>query len=57
MVGAAIGTSKNELLRAKKLIDCGTDILVIDTAHGHSKNVLNVLEKLKNFQKNNNVCR
>ena len=56
MVGAAIGTSKNELLRAKKLIDCGTDILVIDTAHGHSKNVLNVLEKIKKFSKKTTLC-
>tara|TARA_B100000941_G_scaffold49288_1_gene31190 strand:+ start:2117 stop:3196 length:1080 start_codon:yes stop_codon:yes gene_type:complete len=56
MVGAAIGTSKNELLRAKKLIDCGTDILVIDTAHGHSKNVLNVLEKIKKFSKKTTMC-
>ena len=38
LVGAAIGTSNKDLDRAKSLIDHGTDLLVVDTAHGHSKN-------------------
>ncbi len=50
-VGAAIGTGLSDLDRAKSLIDRGVDLIVIDTAHGHSFKVLNILSKLK---KNNN---
>ena len=55
-VGAAIGTSQNELVRAKNLIDCGTDMIVIDTAHGHSTNVIKMLDRVKRFNKNITVC-
>ena len=47
MVGAAVGTSKEDIDRAKSLIDNGCDLIVIDTAHGHSEKVLNTLSKLK----------
>ena len=33
-VGAAVGTSKEDLLRSKSLIDNGCDLIVVDTAHG-----------------------
>ena len=46
-VGAAIGTSQEDLFRAKYLIDRGVDLLVIDTAHGHSEKVLKILCKIK----------
>ena len=36
-VGAAVGTNKDDLERAKSLLDNGCDLVVIDTAHGHSK--------------------
>ena len=55
-VGAAIGTSQTELLRAKHLIDAGTDMIVIDTAHGHSNNVLKTLSKIKKFSKRITIC-
>jgi IMP dehydrogenase len=55
-VGAAIGTSQTELLRAKNLIDSGTDMIVIDTAHGHSNNVLKMLSKIKKFSKKISIC-
>ena len=55
-VGAAVGTSEKELIRARQLIDSGVDIIVIDTAHGHSKNVLKILEKIKKFSKNLTLC-
>ena len=55
-VGGAVGTSENELLRAKNLIDAGVDILVVDTAHGHSKNVLRILNKIKKISKNVTLC-
>ena len=43
-VGAAIGTSARDLDRAAELVQAGTDVLVIDTAHGHSAGVLRALE-------------
>ena len=46
-VGAAIGTSSEDLNRAKSLIDCGVDLIVIDTAHGHSEKVLKILSKVR----------
>ena len=47
-VGAAIGTNKEDLDRAKSLIENGVDLIVIDTAHGHSEKVLKILyQKLK----------
>ena len=47
LVGAAIGTNKEDIERAKVLVDSGCDLLVIDTAHGHSEKVLRTLSKLK----------
>ena len=47
LVGAAIGTSIDDLKRAKKLLDNGVDLIVIDTAHGHSEKVLKILSTLK----------
>ncbi|HEU5209770.1 MAG TPA: IMP dehydrogenase [Longimicrobiales bacterium] len=43
-VGAAIGTSARDLDRAAELVQAGVDVLVIDTAHGHSAGVLRALE-------------
>ena len=45
--GAAIGTSLEDLIRAQSLIDNGVDLIVIDTAHGHSERVLKILSKVK----------
>ena len=42
--------------RAKKLIDNGVNLLVIDTAHGHSKKVLNTLNKIKQLNVNIPIC-
>ena len=47
MVGAAVGTGADTLHRAKLLINAGADILVIDTAHGHSKAVMTMLAAIK----------
>ncbi len=55
-VGAAVGTSHEDLNRAKSLIDSGVDLIVIDTAHGHSKKVLNTLSKLKKTAGNTPIC-
>ena len=46
-VAAAIGVSSDSLLRCKALYEAGIDAIVIDTAHGHSKGVLNILKNIK----------
>lgn len=46
-VGASVGTSPDTDDRVKALIDAGVDVLVVDTAHGHSKNVLERVAKIK----------
>jgi IMP dehydrogenase len=43
-VGAAMGTSVRDLDRAAELVAAGCDVLVIDTAHGHSVGVLKAME-------------
>ncbi|MCZ6173471.1 IMP dehydrogenase [Campylobacter ureolyticus] len=45
IVGAAIGVGHFE--RAEALVDAGVDVLVLDSAHGHSKNIINTLKELK----------
>ena len=50
-VAAAIGTEKNTLIRAEALFNAGVDVFVIDSAHGHSKNVIKTIKALKdNFE-------
>jgi IMP dehydrogenase len=48
-VAAAVGVGENEFARAKTLIEAGADAILIDTAHGHSKGVLEMLGKIKQF--------
>ena len=47
-VGAALGTGDDTLERASALSDAGVDLFVIDSAHGHSKNVLETIKNIKN---------
>ena len=47
MVGAALGTSPDTHERAKALYDAGVDLFVIDSAHGHSKNVIETIKIIK----------
>jgi IMP dehydrogenase len=47
VVGASIGTGQDAMERAKALIESRVDFIVVDTAHGHSKNVLDTIRKLK----------
>ena len=44
-VGAAVGVY--DLERAASLIEAGVDVLVVDSAHGHSKNVIDTIQKIK----------
>ena len=45
--GAAIGVTNDVLDRAKALVDAGVDVLVLDSAHGHSKNIIECVKKVK----------
>ena len=47
MVAAAIGVTSNSIERADALISSGVDAIVIDTAHGHTKRVVDLLKELK----------
>lgn len=46
-VAAAIGATPDEVERATAMIDAGADVLVIDTAHGHSQMVLDQVKRVK----------
>ncbi len=48
LCAAAIGVTADVLDRAKLLLDAGADALVLDSAHGHSRNILSCVEKVKN---------
>ena len=56
IVGAAVGTNNEDVDKARSLIDNGCDLIVIDTAHGHSAKVLKVLSKLKKINFNVPIC-
>ena len=47
VVGAAVGVSVDTDKRVKRLVQAGLDVLVVDTAHGHSLSVLKTVEKIK----------
>jgi IMP dehydrogenase len=46
-VGAAIGASPGDVDRARALVEAGVDVLVVDTAHGHSEGVLNAVSRIR----------
>jgi IMP dehydrogenase len=46
-VAAAVGVTADTMERVASLVEAGTDALIIDTAHGHSKGVLDMLAKVK----------
>ncbi|HEY8156869.1 MAG TPA: IMP dehydrogenase [Myxococcota bacterium] len=47
LCGAAVGVGEETLERAQALIDAGVDVIVVDTAHGHSKGVLETVVELR----------
>ncbi len=55
-VGAAIGTSSNDIYRAKLLSDNDVDMIIIDTAHGDSKKVFQTVYNIKKINKRNLIC-
>jgi len=46
-VAAAVGVGEESYKRARTLVDAGVDALVVDSAHGHSRNVLEMVARLK----------
>jgi len=45
--GAAVGVGKDALHRVDLLVDAGVDVIAIDTAHGHTQNVIDTIAKVK----------
>ena len=57
IVGAAVGASDNEYKRAEKILKENLDIIVIDTAHGHTKKVGDMIKKIKKLRpKKTAIC-
>ncbi|MCH7473779.1 MAG: IMP dehydrogenase [Gemmatimonadetes bacterium] len=46
-VAAAVGATPDSLDRAKALVDAGVDVLVVDSAHGHSEGVLQAIDAIR----------
>ncbi|MBW2494074.1 MAG: IMP dehydrogenase, partial [Deltaproteobacteria bacterium] len=47
MCGAAVGVDEHRLERTQALVDAGVDVIVVDTAHGHSQGVLDAVQSLR----------
>jgi len=56
IVSAAVGTTNEDLTRAKSILDAGADLIVIDTAHGHSEKVIKILKQIKKIASKTPVC-
>ena len=50
LVGAAVGAGPNEFKRAEAIIKEGVDLIVVDTAHGHTKKVGEIIKFIKKFK-------
>ncbi len=53
MVGAAVGTGNTGVERVEAMMDAGLDVVVVDTAHGHSKNVIETVARIAKLRKSN----
>jgi len=47
LAGAAVGVTNDALDRVKALVDASVDVVVLDSAHGHSKNIINKVKEIK----------
>jgi IMP dehydrogenase len=54
-VGAAVGVGDDGFERASSLIEVGVDVVVVDTAHGHHRAVLEAIERIKNKYPNQEI--
>ena len=50
LVGAAVGAGINEFERAKNILKENIDLIVVDTAHGHTKKVADIIKKIKKIK-------
>tara|TARA_B100001059_G_C17718169_1_gene519181 strand:- start:29 stop:1105 length:1077 start_codon:yes stop_codon:yes gene_type:complete len=55
LVGAAVGAGPNELKRAKEILKEGVNLIVVDTAHGHTKKVSEIVKLIKKIKNKNTV--
>ena len=53
--GAATGTGDDGVARAEALFDAGVDVLVVDTAHGHSKRVIDVVQRIRRLSNSTQI--
>ena len=57
LVGAAVGAGPLETKRAFAILKENIDLIVVDTAHGHTKKVADIIKKIKKFKKKNTfIC-
>ena len=56
IVGAAVGTANEDVIRTKYILDAGVDLIVIDTAHGYSEKVIKTLRKIKKISSKTPIC-
>jgi len=54
-VGAAVGSGEDGIARAEALFDAGADMVVVDTAHGHSSRVLDTVRKVRALRNSTQV--
>lgn len=52
LVGAAVGVTSDMMKRVEALINAKVDVLVLDSAHGHSKNIINAIREIKSAYPN-----
>ena len=52
IVGAAVGAGPKELKRAETILKENVDLIVVDTAHGHTKKVAEIIKKIKKKKPN-----
>jgi len=55
IVAAAVGVTADTMVRVEKLVEKNVDAIVVDTAHGHSKGVLETVKKIRNEYPNLNI--
>ena len=57
IVGAAVGAGIDEIIRAEAILKEGVDLIVVDTAHGHTKKVAEIIKKIKRKKNNRtSIC-
>src|SRR5699024_1634637 len=55
VVGAAVGVTGDAMQRIEKLVEAQVDVIVIDTAHGHSQGVIDQVRKVREAYPNLNI--